>query len=897
MKVDDKFNNILVRKITPLILPIMSLLIVGAIIFSINGIIKRGSAINLDPTTFNYDINRRIPITGITKYHNINSSEKELITAAKDELLVYVNPETSKLFGMIDLSPTLPESTLSDLAEEYNFEVLRRSTQDFPIYRVRLRPSNINVNTRKINLFDTKVRAQSSILPNINTNTPESSDLLQDGSNLGSITRYVNLEERWERLQKDSRTKIVGLNYMSEIDAEQDVSDGYWTDDEYMNPPVGDKEEHYNSETYKAWKLLKDKDEPISGGDANIWIADLDTGVDLDHPDLEDNIIIEYGRDFLGCDPDKFDCTNVEHGQEPPGDGIDNNDNDYIDEQLGHGTGTSGVISGSGDNEIGVAGTAYNTKIVPLRICKNYWNGEFSQDNGQNDHAWCPLEAILDSVNYSANIPQVKIINMSLGANWPKDDPGVELQRLVINYAWENKKVIVAAAMNDDREDGENGVYSYPSSHKNVISVAALSHDGTKADFSNYGTTVDISGYGEDILMPIHNPEFDYVFWSGTSFSSPQVAGAVALLWSYRPELTNKQVFDIITQTGDPIKKDTGILGPQPLMGGGSVNPYQAIVSEAPLLDSPKHGDEYNYEGIEFKWYPYPGKTIPTKYWIDVYLGDNPDSSIRPSFVPEDGSGIDMGHNTSRNVSAKILDKLDSNKLSGMWRWRVAAQYGTGETSNKIWSASHIFIKRSAAAELIQPVSQGSDKEWVRPGDKFIWEEVDGAKNYVIKAEYTKPHSVEEVIFYINTKSTATERVLTQEIFDVIPAGTNKLYWQVNATTFTNDVEYGKKIFFSKNNEHHARFYVPKTHLWETNMSYGYPSDVKVTILNHTESTHTIKFAHDPLGVFPYDPPVPGGTIASGDVWEYTFKDNGEGEYRYYCTIHDNESGSIIIKD
>ena len=313
----------------------------------------------------------------------------------------------------------------------------------------------------------------------------------------------------------------------------------------------------------------------ITTGSDEVIVAVLDTGVDLDHEDLEDHLWINEG--------------------EKAGDGIDNDDNGYIDDVYGwdfvgedetptpdvgegfdessvpHGTMISGVIAAVTDNEKGVAGMSWNSKIMALRVMDNYGAG-LSSD-------------VTEAIDYAV-AQGAKIINLSF-SGYDADNR----LRTAVREAYEAGVLVVAAVgnlssggVNTDVQPVYPACFGSQSSDDWVLGVAATNAEDEKATFSNYGSTcVDISAPGENFYSTYYFDEdweeFDEVEymgqWSGTSLAAPVISGAAALLWSYYPSLTVKAVQTILKLSVDPVVE----IGPieRGDMGAGRVNVERAF--------------------------------------------------------------------------------------------------------------------------------------------------------------------------------------------------------------------------------------------------------------------------------------------------------------------------------
>jgi subtilisin family serine protease len=263
---------------------------------------------------------------------------------------------------------------------------------------------------------------------------------------------------------------------------------------------------------------------------AGVTIAIIDTGVDLDHPDLAANLLAGY--DFVTYDS-------------VPEDGN------------GHGTNVAGIAAAA-LNGIGVSGVAPSAKILPVRVLDDEGSGYTSD--------------VADGVTYSADRAQV--INLSLGSVYPN----TTLQN-AINYAVNTKgRLVVAAAGNcGDGYYLYNGCSyqsqpSYPGAYSNVLAVAATTNADARASFSTQGDYVDVAAPGYQIYNTFI-PPYSYKGVSGTSQAAPHVAGLAALIWSKYPSYSAAQVWSRITSTA----VDLGAVGADNSFGAGRVDAKAAL--------------------------------------------------------------------------------------------------------------------------------------------------------------------------------------------------------------------------------------------------------------------------------------------------------------------------------
>lgn len=286
-----------------------------------------------------------------------------------------------------------------------------------------------------------------------------------------------------------------------------------------------------NIQTEDAWN--------ISTGSNSITVAVVDSGTDLAHPDLVNNLVT--GKNFI----------------EPGTDPIDD---------FGHGTHVAGIIGAVGNNGVGVTGINWIIKIMPLRVAKKV----FVLRNGQLvATAAGPTTAIANAFRYAAD-NGARVINLSMAISIP--DSGMHD---AVNYALNKGVVIVAAAGNDSL----NQVY-YPANYPGVIAVSATNQSDQFASFSNFGDKIDVSAPGVSIISTsipgftnVCTADGKYCAAAGTSMASPHVAGLAALILSKNPALTSGQVKNILTSSSD----DLGPVGKDPQFGCGRINAKKAL--------------------------------------------------------------------------------------------------------------------------------------------------------------------------------------------------------------------------------------------------------------------------------------------------------------------------------
>jgi subtilisin family serine protease len=279
-------------------------------------------------------------------------------------------------------------------------------------------------------------------------------------------------------------------------------------------------------------------------GDRQVKVAVVDTGIDFFHPDLETNVWTNPG--------------------EIPGNGIDDDQNGYIDDLHGydfvsddcdpmddqsHGTHVAGIIGAVGDNHIGVAGVCWQVSLMALKAFDEKGDGL--------------LADVIEAIDYAIrNGAQV------LNASWSSPERSLALEEAVAE-ARRAGVVFVAAAGND-----RSAVAAYPAAYEGVVTVAATNAKDQRASFSNYGPHTALAAPGETIFSTIPNNNYDYR--SGTSMAAPYVSGVAALVRARHPQFTSAEVETILRNAVDGIQADQYI-------GAGRVNAWKALAVETPL--------------------------------------------------------------------------------------------------------------------------------------------------------------------------------------------------------------------------------------------------------------------------------------------------------------------------
>ena len=304
----------------------------------------------------------------------------------------------------------------------------------------------------------------------------------------------------------------------------------------------------------------------ITSGSPGIKVAVFDSGVDLTHPDLQENLLQGYNA-----------STGANSG--------DIDDYNDVPKFVAHGTACAGIIAAIADNGKGIAGVAYDCKMLPI------YHGlrTNSMVAGIN---WARLNGA-DVISMSTKYAQSPLLDVALSTAATAGRNGLGC-------------VIVAASDNVG-----TSTVTYPASHPNVIAVGAIDRNGLRASFSCFGNDLDVVAPGVGIYTT--DPQGNignntssgaagnyFSNFEGTSAACPQVAGIAALILSARPDLRADQVRYVIESTCT--KVNTGSTPGKYFyynhsshpngtwyneVGHGLVNAYKAVYSVAPRISGP----------------------------------------------------------------------------------------------------------------------------------------------------------------------------------------------------------------------------------------------------------------------------------------------------------------------
>jgi len=460
--------------------------------------------------------------------------------------------------------------------------------------------------------------------------------------------------------------------------------------------------EQYGLEQIKAplaWTKTKGEyvsKDKINPNQKEVLVAILDTGVDLDHPDLKDNLYYNYSESKRIVNPDgttSYVCDN---------NGIDDDKDGYIDnfcginvqtmklekvdetdkfnnhapyDDHGHGTHIAGIIAATENNNIGVVGVAPKVKIVPIKFYGNNVIGT-------------ALNAV-EAFRY-VRAKNIKVVN----ASW-HIQPGDASAGLLLDTIRNCGALVVCAAGNSGANEDIYGTPMLPRTYpacwnkytNNVISVAGVQEEGKLAGYgsahwySNYGgTMVNIGAPGTLIhsTLPTYvtdtmHPEYkDYGLMSGTSMAAPFVAGTAALVLSMHPEYEPEKLRQIILDYSDYTEQMYG-----KVTSCGILNAAKAVIQPGELTGDGVV-DENDLDALQKALNFYgigTGKENKESEWYNIKADMDMDSDIDQDdyielekFInkrkPVDGAG-DLNHDGQVTIEdipyiQAIIDRLGS---------------------------------------------------------------------------------------------------------------------------------------------------------------------------------------------------------------------------------------------
>ena len=290
----------------------------------------------------------------------------------------------------------------------------------------------------------------------------------------------------------------------------------------------------------------------VTTGSDQVVVAILDTGIDLDHPDLASKVWVNKDEiAYNGLDDDANGFIDDRWGwnfySETP-----NSDDDN-----GHGSHVAGIAGAATNNGMGVAGMAWETPLMAVKFLDRTGTGDFL--------------GMLQAMKYAVD-NGARILNLSVTVD---DDMTPEEAALLderMAYVTAHGGLVVGASGNQ----GHNTV-SYPAAHPDVLAVGATTRMDVRWYASNYGDGLDLVAPGYGVYSTSRwSSGSGYRYASGTSMAAPHVSGAAALIWSVAPGRPVTDVAQILRATCDDIN-GAQYPGPDIWVGWGRLNVRRAV--------------------------------------------------------------------------------------------------------------------------------------------------------------------------------------------------------------------------------------------------------------------------------------------------------------------------------
>jgi serine protease len=385
----------------------------------------------------------------------------------------------------------------------------------------------------------------------------------------------------------------------------------------YFAPSTG----NYGINTPAAWDITK--------GASNFVVAVIDTGI-TDHPDLLGRLVSSY--DFIITTTVSNDGDGRDADPHDPGDWTED---DFCypgwkaETSSWHGTHTAGTIGAASNNNYGVAGVNWVSKILPVRVLGRC--GGYTSDivDGMRWSAGLHVSGVPDNAN------PAKVLSMSLGGSVTGGCASTPAYQSAINDILAAGATVVVAAGNS----GVSVVNFVPATCNGVISVAATDRYGDLAYYSNYGSSIKISAPGgaqsaahdpngvlstlnTGVTVPITGT---YDYYQGTSMATPQVSGVASLLYSLNPTITSTQILQILQNTVTPFPSGstctTSLCGSGILNAGNAVRPRLSslipwvVKKDSGPINLKVHGYNFN-NNSKVQWNGTPLTTTVTSSMV-----------------------------------------------------------------------------------------------------------------------------------------------------------------------------------------------------------------------------------------------------------------------------------------
>ena len=391
-----------------------------------------------------------------------------------------------------------------------------------------------------------------------------------------------------------------------------------------VKPARTPNDEHYHLQWHYENISLPDAWD-LETGDEDVVVAVLDTGY-LDHPDMAGQWVTNEDGTVAGYD---F----VSEANSYDGDGLDPDPFDTPYDS--HGTHVAGTIAAATDNEAGVAGVSWDSRILPVRVL-GPWGDDYGIGQG--------LRYAAGLENDSGTVPETaaKIINISLGSQGfsciPQEKS--EFYTEVYDDVVRGQGVLVVKAAGNENCRYVDGF----SIDHHVVTVSATDYANERSYYSNYGFGIKVAAPGGDVTRDLNEDGYldgvlstvcyvtddceRYSFWHGTSMAAPHVAGVAALMMSANEDLNAYDVIRLLRddhpdENAGPIVQDLGEEGWDATYGYGLIDASLAVQVSQDITGGIEPLEEPGLSARPVDYYLWHGNTTAEfKFWDDQDTGE-----------------------------------------------------------------------------------------------------------------------------------------------------------------------------------------------------------------------------------------------------------------------------------
>ena len=380
----------------------------------------------------------------------------------------------------------------------------------------------------------------------------------------------------------------------------------------------------------------------VTTGSKEVKVAIIDSGVDLDHPDLKENIG-SLGRDWIDGD-------------------------DVPDDANGHGTHVAGIVAAVMNNSFGIAGIA-NITLHVERILDAKGEGS-------------PLNAVKAIEN--AVLSGVQVITASWGSFGSS-----QVLKDVIDWAFDQGVMMIAASGNQ----GQQREF-YPAAFPKVLAVGATDSADNRASFSNYGEWIDVVAPGVNIKSTYPTEKGNFTTLSGTSMAAPHVAGVAALALSVQPNLSPQMLMNILRHGTN----DLGTPGKDPSYGYGLINASKVVHLLSENIATPLLANlHFNIST------PFVGETISGT--LELYnAGVSNLTSLNVSIKLDDGTFLHQFSGVSIPVSSSTKLSFDWQVPSTVQEGFRRVVIEVTDINNQLISVLDLSTPETKATMYIAPL-------------------------------------------------------------------------------------------------------------------------------------------------------------------------------------------------